>query len=75
MKTRLSPRHENPTAAADGADARQAFSRGWGFLLSLAMATGGLALTGCQTFNYTDEDLARERTKLAESWASGGWRS
>jgi hypothetical protein len=33
-----------------------------------------LAVTGCQTFNYTDEDFARERKKLAESYASGGWR-
>jgi len=33
-----------------------------------------LVVTGCQTFNYTDEDLARERKKLAEGYASGGWR-
>jgi hypothetical protein len=33
-----------------------------------------LVVTGCQTFNYTDEDLARERRKLAEGYASGGWR-
>ena len=28
-------------------------------------------MTGCQTFNYTDEDLARERKKLAEGYANG----
>ena len=28
-------------------------------------------VTGCQTFNYTDEDLARERRLLAEGYASG----
>jgi hypothetical protein len=33
-----------------------------------------LVVTGCQTFNYTDEDLARERRKLAEGYANGGWR-
>ena len=32
-----------------------------------------LATTGCQTVNYTGEDLAWERRKLAESRASGGW--
>jgi hypothetical protein len=39
-----------------------------------ALAALCLVVTGCQTFNYTDEDLARERRKLAEGYASGGWR-
>jgi hypothetical protein len=28
-------------------------------------------VSGCQTFNYTDEDLARERRMLAEGYANG----
>lgn len=37
-----------------------------------------LATSGCQTFCYTEEDLARERRLLAESWANAprgglGW--
>ena len=30
-------------------------------------------VTGCQTFNYTDADRARD-LKRADSWANGGWR-
>jgi hypothetical protein len=35
-----------------------------------------VATSGCQTFCYTEEDLARERRLLAEGWANaprGGW--
>ena len=35
-----------------------------------------LAASGCQTFCYTDEDLERERSLIAESYANvppGGW--
>ncbi len=44
--------------------------------MSRAARLGLLALclgaTGCRTFNYTEEDLARERRWLAEGYANGG---
>ena len=67
VKTRVSE-----TPDGDARDCRR--RRGGDWPLRLALVALCLAVTGCQTFTYTDEDLARERRKLAESWASGGWR-
>jgi hypothetical protein len=52
-------------AAAGGEPMRR------GLFLMLGMLA--LATAGCRTFNYTDEDLARERQRLAESSANGSW--
>lgn len=35
--------------------------------LPLALAALSLAATGCRTFNYTEEDLERERTGVEEN--------
>jgi hypothetical protein len=37
----------------------------------LAMAALCVAATGCQTFSYTKEDLARERKRMADEYGSG----
>ena len=62
-----------PPAALEGAVCDRRHSRHWPPALAITMAC--LLLTGCQTFNYTDDDLAREREKLAAGWASGSWRN
>ena len=40
--------------------------------LTLALAAFCLIATGCRTFNYTDEDLARERKQMLEGYANHG---
>ena len=64
-----------PAAAPDGDGSRNALGRGHDRRWWLALVALCQVLTGCQSFNYTDEDMARERRKLAEGWANGGWRN
>jgi len=42
-------------------------------VLLLMFVALSLSATGCKTFNYTKEDDARERKRLAESWGRGRW--